>query len=318
MTDKTAFKVLLVVMAMAACVTFFAFIYPGDVWGVEISRHATFGYEVDSVCWVLLKDTLRVDSSGKRYDVTEWPDTIFDLALGSRWSLRFYSWAYSFDSSVWEHYFDLYDYNNANCVGGGAYVARFLVRDTNASLPIDAAKVTLHYDSSTGAVYKWGWTDGSGFVEFGVDNGDYSTVTAKAGLSSAETIDFTVASAAYQDTIDGYMIVFPAAAGGPLDMTSLNVFYFRNGTAVKGARLFARNQNVATDTVNQVVIGPVQVTDYSDDQGLATVSVPKSYIFHDSLKGLYDISLYHGSKLIKLWEDYWVPDQDTVRLVVEE
>jgi hypothetical protein len=305
---------------LAAVVFALLGIFAAEVTPVEVRVHANFGYTLDSLRWLLYQDTLLTDSSTKITDVTEWPDTVFDLAFASRWTISFHYWAYGFDSAVWNWYYDLYDYNNANCVGGGAYVARFLVRDTNTNpdVPIDAAKVTIHYDSSTGAVRNWWWTDGTGYVEFGLDNGDYSAVTSKPGLASAAALDFTIASAGYQDTIDGYMIEFPAAPGGPLAMASVNVFYFKSGAAVKGARLIARNQNVATDTVNQVVIGPVQVTDYSNSQGLATVSVPKSYIFHDTLKGLYDISLYHGSKLVKLWEDYWVPDQDTVRLVVEE
>lgn len=292
----------------------------GKAWGINWPIHAQLGWTLDSMKWVKTVDSLRTDSSGKIYDVTGWPETTFTITLGSRHEIIFYYWAPSLDSGVWPWTWDLYDYNNANCVGGAPYVASFYVLDTNVEpdAGIAGVQVCIKQDSATGGTEKWWWTDQDGYIEFGLNNGDWSAVSAKAGLASAASLDFTIASGPYHDTIEGYMIQLPAPPGGPLDMASVNVFYFRDGTAIKGARLFARNQNVATDTTNNVLIGPVQVTDYSNNQGLATVSVPKSYIYHDSLKALYDISLYHGSKLVKLWQDYWVPDQDTVRLVVEE
>ena len=100
--------------------------------------------------------------------------------------------------------------------------------------------------------------------------------------------------------------------------TTVVIFYYRHGTAVKGARLVVRNQNVATDTTNDVVIGPVEVSKYTDGDGFAYVFAPRSYIYNDSLKALYDISLYHRGRLVKLWSDHWLPDQDTLRLVVED
>ena len=293
------------------------FLLASKVGGVAKPVHAAFGWTVDSIYWLHIVDSVRTDSSGKLYSVTEWPDTNFDLSYGSVHQIRFIYWPPGLDSANWQFDFDMYDYNNANCVGGAPYVAGLWVWDTANDVGISRPEIAIKVDSAQGSTYKFSLGEVSGYVEFGLPNGDYVAVSGKPGYSIPNH-SFTIASAAYSDTIKGYQIQLPAPPVGGVPTTTVVIFYYRHGTAVKGARLVVRNQNVATDTTNDVVIGPVEVSKYTDGDGFAYVFAPRSYIYNDSLKALYDISLYHRGRLVKLWSDHWLPDQDTLRLVVED
>ena len=114
-----------------------------------------------------------------------------------------------------------------------------------------------------------------------------------------------------------YQSLNEPAPGAEPPMATLFVSYYRNGRAQAGAWLIVRNDNVATDTVNNVLVGPIYQYAKTNSSGVASVEIPRSYLYHDSLKALYDITLRVGPRAAAEWNDYWIPDQDTVRLTVE-
>jgi hypothetical protein len=104
---------------------------------------------------------------------------------------------------------------------------------------------------------------------------------------------------------------------GSVDQATVFVYYYRNGEPQKGARLSARFDQVATDSVTGTTIGPFTDWEKTDTAGYAGLVIPKSYIFNDSSNALYDIILRFAGKTVGSWYDYFVPDQDTVRLEME-
>ena len=200
----------LAVFGLIVCAVWF--IMAVEVLPVAKPVHAAFGWTVDSIYWLWIVDSVRTDSSSKLYSVTEWPDTNFDLTYGHVHQIRFIYWPPGLDSANWQFDFDMYDYNNANCVGGGEYVAAFMIWDTLNDVGIPAATITINQDSSTGSQWTYKLSEPSGYVEFSLPNGDWTAVAGKE-QHSIPSLDFSVASAPVTgDTLKGYRIPFPAAA----------------------------------------------------------------------------------------------------------
>lgn len=185
------------------------FILAVKVLPVATPVHFDVGWQMDSCYWVYIQDSVRVDSSSKRYNVTEWPDTNFDLAYGHVHRIRLYYWAPGLDSGNWEKTFDMYDYTGTGGAGT-EYVAAFWIWDTLNNVGISIPNVTIKQDSATGPDWNWalGWP--SGYVEFGLPNGDWTLLATKPGYV-IPTHDFTIASAPYSDTVKGYQVPLPPA-----------------------------------------------------------------------------------------------------------
>jgi len=204
-----SWRMIFAVFGLIVCVV--CFVLAIDALPVATPVHAAFGWTVDSIRWVHIIGSVRTDSSGKLYSVTEWPDTTFDLSLGHIHQIRFIYWAPGLDSANWQFDFDLYDYNQANCVGGGEFVAGFWIWDTTANdVGIGLTNVSIFQDSSMGSLYKWGYGQANGYVEFGLPNGNYTLLASKPGYG-IQTHDFTISSSAYSDTVKGYPIPLPPA-----------------------------------------------------------------------------------------------------------
>ena len=107
---------------------------------------------------------------------------------------------------------------------------------------------------------------------------------------------------------------FPSSPG----LVNLFLQYSRNGVVQKNAVFWAENLAIATDTSTDQVIGPFADWDKTDSLGVALIQVVPSPYYHDSLKSLYDLSLYFAGKKIKAWPQYYVPNEDTVRITVED
>ena len=276
----TAVAVFLIVMAVLLT----------NTWGAAKPVHAQYGYALDSLCWYLYTDSVKTDSSGKLYDVTGWPDTSFDMGYGHYHQVRFYAWVYGYDSSCWTWDWDMYDYNNANCVGGGAYVAAFVVYDTVNDEPVYRAKVTIKQDSSLGSTEYWDWTGTNGYVEFGLDNGDWSAVTSKPRFISSP-LDFTIASDNYSDTIFGYQLATPSAP--TLDYAIVEGYvYSPSGERFFGATVTARRVegDFASDTTTTpVIIGKKPTTVPIDTAGYFSMTLMRTTSYDDTTTGFYNI-----------------------------
>lgn len=198
----------LAVFGLIACVVWF--ILAVDVLPVATPVHFDVGWYMDSCYWVYIQDSVRVDSSSKLYNVTEWPDTNFDLSFGHVHRIRLYYWAPGLDSGNWEKTFDMFDYTGTGGGGGTEYVASFWIWDTTNDVGISTANVTIKKDSSTGGDWNWAMGEPSGYVEFALPNGDWTVVATKAGYG-IPAHDFTISSSAYTDTVKGYQVPLPPA-----------------------------------------------------------------------------------------------------------
>jgi len=278
-----------------------------DVWGVAKPVHAAFGWTVDSIYWVHIVDSVRTDSSGKIYSVTEWPDTNFDLTYGHVHQIRFIYWAPGLDSANWQFDFDMYDYNNANCVGGGAYVAAFVVYDSANDEPVYRAKVTIKQDSSLGSTEYWDWTGTNGYVEFALDNGDWCAVTSKPRFISSP-LDFTVASGNYSDTIFGYQLSTPSPPS-PDYATVEGYVYSPSGERLFGAIVTAtrvKGEFASDTTGTPFIVGQKPVIVPIDTAGYFSMSLLRTSAYDDTTTGFYNIvgNMGTGPEIFKVTELY--------------
>ena len=278
--------------------------------------HAAFGWPVDSIRWVHIVDSVRTDSSGKLYSVTEWPDTNFDLSYGHVHQIRFIYWAPGLDSSNWQFDFDMYDYNNANCVGGGAYVGAFVVYDTANDEPVYRAKVTIKQDSSLGSTEYLDWTGTNGYVEFALDNGDWSAVTSKPRFISSP-LDFSIASGNYSDTIFGYQLATPSPPSPDYAIVE-GFVYSPSGERFFGATVTARRVKgaFASDTTSTpVIIGKRPTTVPIDTAGYFSMTLMRTASYDDTTTGFYNIvgKMSTGPEIFNIIELY-VPASGDVDL----
>lgn len=119
------------------------------------------------------------------------------------------------------------------------------------------------------------------------------------------------------DTLTVYDTVF-SIGGSASPLSTVFLSYNRDGSPQKGAVLVLQNENVATDSTLDVILGPIYKFDITDSTGVAQVQIPRSYIFHDSTKGLYNAVLRFRGRVVKHWPDLWVPDADTFRIIVSQ
>ena len=291
----------------------FWFILAVEALPVAKPVHAAFGWTVDSIYWVWIADSVRTDSSSKLYSVTEWPDTTFDLTYGSVHQIRFYYWAPGMDSANWQFDFDMYDYNNANCVGGGAYVAAFVVYDSANDEAVQNAKVTIKQDSSLGPTETWWMSSASGLVEFALNNGDYSAVVSKPRFMSSP-LDFSIASANYSDTIFGYQLSAPEAP--TLDYATVEGYvYSPSGERFFGGTVTAKRVEgeFASDTTGTpVIIGQKLVTVPIDTSGYFSMSLLRTSAYDDTTNGFYEIvgNMGTGPEIFKVTKLYVPPTGD--------
>jgi len=292
------------------------FILAVETLPVATPVHFDVGWQMDSCYWLYIQDSVRVDSSSKRYNVTEWPDTNFDLTYGHVHRIRLYYWAPGLDSGNWEKTFDMYDYNNANCVGGGAYVAAFVVYDSANDEAVYRAKVTIKQDSSLGSTEYWDWTGTNGYVEFALDNGDWSAVTSKPRFISSP-LDFTIASDNYLDTIFGYQLSTPAPPS--LDYALVEGYvYSPSGERFFGATVTAKRVEgeFASDTTDTpVIIGQKLVTTPVDTAGYFSMYLLRTSAYDDTTLGFYDIvgNMGTGPEIFKV-TDLYIPASGDVDL----
>lgn len=267
------------------------FLVASKVGGVATPVHFVWGWPVDSAYWIHLVDSVKVDTAlTKRTDITEWPDTTFDLTLGSRHEIWMYYWAPGLDSACWTKSYDYHDYNNANCVGGGSYVAAFVVYDTANDEAVHYAKVTIKQDSALGVTETWWMTDANGYLEFALDNGDFSAVTSKPRFMSSP-LDFTIASANYSDTIFGYQIGTPSPPN-PDYATVEGYVYSPSGERFYGAIVTATRVtgDFASDTTDTpLIIGKKPTTVPIDTAGYFSMFLMRTSAYDDTTTGFYEI-----------------------------
>lgn len=286
MKDGTARNIAIV--AVAAFLIVMAVMLT-NTWGVAKPVHAAFGWTVDSIYWVHIIDSVRTDSSGKLYSVTEWPDTNFDLSLGHIHQVRFIYWAPGLDSANWQFDFDMYDYNNANCVGGGSYVASIIVYDSANDEAVQNAQVTIKEDSSLGPTFVWWMTNASGLAEFALNNGDWTAVVGKPRFMSSP-LDFSIASGSYSDTIFGYQVSTPAPPS--LDYATVEGYVWGiDGKKFYGAKVRAHRTSgeYATDTSDTpvIIVKDVAVV-VVDTSGYFSMSLLRTSVYDDTTSGFYN------------------------------
>lgn len=316
MTERIASKIVVGTITLAVALTFWFFVWPGSVWGVATPVHAAFGWTVDSVYWVHIVDLVRMDSSSKLYSVTEWPEDTFDLSLGHVHQIRFYYWAPGLDSAIWQFDKDLFDYSMANCVGGGDYVAAFVVYDSANDETVYRAKVTIKQDSSLGGTEYLDWTGTNGYVEFALDNGDWCAITSKPRFISS-ALDFSIASDNYSDTIFGYQMSTPSAPS-PDYATVEGYIYSPSGERFFGATVTAIRVKgaFASDTTGTpVIIGQKPVTAPVDTAGYFSMTLMRTSSYDDTTLGFYNIvgNMSTGPEIFKITELY-VPASGDVDL----
>jgi hypothetical protein len=122
---------------------------------------------------------------------------------------------------------------------------------------------------------------------------------------------------AYQEN-DRWAPVNHFPSTGSADLATLFVVYYRNGAPQKGASLIAANDNIVYDSADGIVMGPIYQADLTDGNGVASVVLPKSYLFNDSLGAGYDVKLRYAGRIVRAWSDLWMPNQDTLRLRISE
>lgn len=290
---------------LIVCVVWF--ILAVETLPVATPVHFDVGWQMDSCYWVYIQDSVRVDSSSKRYNVTEWPDTNFDLAYGHVHRIRLYYWAPGLDSGNWEKTFDMYDYNNANCVGGGAYVAAFVVYDSANDESVQYAKVTIKQDSSLGATETWWMTNASGYLEFALENGDFSAIASKPRFCSSP-LDFSIASGNYYDTLFGYQLSTPTPPS--LEYATVEGYvYSPSGERFFGGTVTARRVSgeFASDTTSTpVIIGQKLVTVPIDTAGYFSMTLMRTSAYDDTTLGFYDIfgSMGTGPEIFNVLKVY--------------
>ena len=304
----------LAVCALIACAL--CFILAVEVLPVAKPVHAAFGWTVDSIYWVWIVDSVRTDSSDKLYSVTEWPDTNFDLTYGSVHQIRFIYWPPGLDSANWQFDFDMYDYNNANCVGGGSYVAAFVVYDTANDEAVQNAKVTIKQDSALGVTETWWMTDANGYLEFALDNGDFSAVTSKPRFMSSP-LDFTIASANYSDTIFGYQVGTPTPPS-PDYATVEGYVYSPSGERFFGAIVTAtrvKGEFASDTTGTPFIVGQKPVIATIDTAGYFSMPLLRTSAYDDTTTGFYNIvgNMGTGPAIFTVIE-LWIPASGDVDL----
>ncbi|RJX20131.1 MAG: hypothetical protein C4570_04280 [Ammonifex sp.] len=200
------------------------------------------------------------------------------------------------------------------CAGSGDKTWNIVVVDTTGAGYVLKSDADITLRDMGGTVKGILTTDNYGKAVFLQVGGDYQVSVWFAGvLHNADTV--TLSADGQTDTVKVSHTVIPSS-GAP-SLATLFLQYYRGTTPVKGAELLVRNDNIATDTTQDIVIGPYYGYAKTDANGIAVLYVPKSYLYHDTTLSLYDITLKKDGKVIGTWPEFYVPNQDTVRLIKE-
>ena len=208
---------------------------------------------------------------------------------------------------------------SGGCGGSGSNNWNVVVVDTTGGQirgAVSGARLTVR--TLAQALEGFLWTGSSGATAFTVDLDTFTVDVTKAGTFLEDGPQDTIV-VAQTDQVDTVWVTYTSAVIPPAqspELTTVFCYYYRGGEPYRGAYLLVRNENVATDTTQGVIFGPVREGMRTDSTGLAYVTVPKSYIFHDSLTSLYDISLTVAGRVVADWPDVYLPDQDSLRLEV--
>lgn len=179
--------------------------------------------------------------------------------------------------------------------------------------PLPGAQVQIRYDPGGGNAGTER-TNGLGEADFKVDQVSY-TVDVYFPLRGHTQQTFSVSSSGQIDSSYLYTTGFPATAGP--DLCNVWTVYYRAGTPVRGAVWRVMNLSQATDTTNDLILAPFVDAVRTDSNGVASIAVPRSYLFHDSTKARYDVSLSYRGRTVS-WTDVWVPNADSLRLLITE
>lgn len=299
--DKTAFRVLLVVIAMALFLAFWGLIWPGDVWGDTLWTHAGYGYTVDSLKWVYFRDGIFQDSAGKIFSVTQWPATTFVVQRGYHHNVVFYSWKYGNDSVPWHWGLNTKNYDVDSCVGMAGYSVKLYAIDTSGTDQAVAwTKITIRNAANQNIQYAH--TLGDGARTFFLDSGSYTCYAHIPGYQF-DAFALTVTADIGSTAVNGYNINITS----PLDPTLVAVVAdFSRLSGVKdiiGVCLEIYEEvgqsKYSVDTVGGAkIILPLVERVCSDTTGRVTGYAIKSSDIGDTSQGFYTIDGKLGDRLM--------------------
>ena len=222
-----------------------------------------------------------------------------------------YNWYYNLDGGRIRNTdetfqgFDWIDINNWN----------IFVFDTAGldTTPLPNAQVQIRY-SPGGGNAGTERTDGTGEARFKTDQVAY-TIDVFYALRGHTQQTITVSASTQTDSSYVYTTGFPAIAGP--DLCNVWTVLYRGGVPVRGALWRVMNLSHVTDTTNDLILAPFVDAVRTDENGVASIAVPRSYLFHDSTKARYNVTLSYAGRTIT-WTDVWVPNADSLRLLITE
>jgi len=206
-------------------------------------------------------------------------------------------------------------YYGPSATGTGSEAWQLVAYDSSNSQPVPLSKFTIVPIGGGDKIVNT--THEGGKLNVLVDLDTFEVSLTYPGMCfDRDTV--VVTSDGQIDTVTGYAIASTIPIPSQSTMTTVFLIYYRNGTAQPGVYLNVCNYNVSQDTVNQAIIGPISEAAKTNSNGIAYTEVPKSYVFSDSLKSLYDIYIRYRGKIIYEWEDLYIPDVDTFRLTIQD
>ena len=194
--------------------------------------------------------------------------------------------------------------------GTGPYSVKIYAVDTSKNPDIAVQGINVVAKNGTGAPVRSGTTGPLGYIQFNFDDtGTYYIFgTGPLYQFGDDTLHVLPAT-------DSTRVIGRTLASQP-GMTWIFVEVSGPKSKRTGLQLAVSNLNKATDTTTGKILIPYLTSAYTDTSGFAAVQVPRSYIYSDSLKSLVNITLSSGTNVITPWNKFYVPNQDTVRLVV--
>ena len=199
--------------------------------------------------------------------------------------------------------------------GSGANVVTIVSSDSSQTphTAVEYVKTQVK-NVSTGIVVGNQTSDANGETEWNLDNGSYE-VKMRLAMNWFDYDTITV-SAVQTDTVFGYSQSIPAPVSS--DMGTVYLVFTPNGVdPIQGAKLIVSNEETATDTVNNQIIGPIYKFGYTNALGIATVTVPGSEVYNDSLLSVYNIRLKYRGKTVAHWDNYYINRGVSQRLDIE-
>lgn len=198
----------------------------------------------------------------------------------------------------------------AGIMGAGPNDYTIYVRDTATGTMLSNAWVGLW---TTGGDW-WGamYTDGSGAAYFKTRLEDYEVHVYKSGYFSTNTTN-TVSANGQVDTFAVRTATVPATS--PPDMAVVSLTIWSGPQRLAGAVVELSNLNSAVDSTRSIMLAPYYSWGVTDSYGQIQLWLPKSYIFADSLQGLYDFVVSVDGTTIATLSDVHIPNVDTVSII---